>query len=88
MRRLLLGSVICIACAASAMAAETNAANGAAPPPARHKAHTTPSLSEAYSQTQADGVPNAHIRTAPTPSSGSDRPWTGMHVGVGVGGAK
>ncbi|MGO4713088.1 hypothetical protein [Bradyrhizobium sp. 2TAF24] len=75
--RLLLGTVICIALATCAGATEQGGSSAA---PA--------SLSEAYSQTQAAGVPNAHVRTAPTPSSGSDRPWTGMHVGVDVGAAK
>ncbi|MBR1221102.1 hypothetical protein JQ557_24100 [Bradyrhizobium sp. U87765 SZCCT0131] len=84
--RLLLGTVICVALAASAGATEQGGSSAA---PAKRKAPAAPaSLSEAYSQTQAAGVPNAHIRTAPAPSSGSDRPWSGMHVGVGVGGTK
>ncbi|MEW6639230.1 MAG: hypothetical protein AB1586_01905 [Pseudomonadota bacterium] len=83
--RLLLGSVICIALAASAVAAEQDGVTA----PAKRKAHPAPaSLSEAYSQTQAAGVPNARVHTAPTPSSGSSQPWTGFHVGVDAGVAK
>lgn len=84
--RLLLGSVICIALATSAVAAEQNGSKAA---PAKHKTSAAPaSLSEAYSQTQAAGVPNAQVHTTPTPSSGSARPWTGFHVGVDAGVAK